>query len=226
MRVLVVEDEVKMAGLVRRGLVEEGLAVDVAGSGEDALVRASATDYDAIVLDVMLPGISGFETCRKLRDRGTWAPVLMLTARDAVEDRIEGLDGGADDYLTKPFSLGELAARLRALFRRQPSERPAVLQVGTITLDPACRAVARDGTPIDLSAKEFALLETFMRSPGRVLTRFHLLEHAWDYSYEHRSNVVDVYIRYLREKLDRPFGVESIETVRGTGYRLREDGGR
>jgi two-component system OmpR family response regulator len=226
MRVLVVEDEIKMAGLLRRGLTEEGLAVDVAGSGEDALVRAGATEYDAIVLDVMLPGISGFETCRQLREKGTWSPVLMLTARDSVEDRIAGLDGGADDYLTKPFSLGELSARLRALVRRQPNERPTVLEVGDIELDPARRKVARGGTEIDLSAKEFSLLETFMRSPGRVLTRFQLLEHAWDYSYEHRSNVVDVYVRYLREKLDRPFGVESIETVRGTGYRLREDGGR
>jgi two-component system OmpR family response regulator len=226
MRVLVVEDEIKMAGLLRRGLSEEGLAVDVAGSGEDALVRAGATEYDAIVLDVMLPGISGFETCRQLREKGTWSPVLMLTARDSVEDRIAGLDGGADDYLTKPFSLGELSARLRALVRRQPNERPTVLEVGDIELDPARRKVARGGTEIDLSAKEFSLLETFMRSPGRVLTRFQLLEHAWDYSYEHRSNVVDVYVRYLREKLDRPFGVESIETVRGTGYRLREDGGR
>jgi two-component system OmpR family response regulator len=226
MRVLLVEDEVKMAGLVRRGLVEEGLAVDVANSGEDALVRATATEYDAIVLDVMLPGISGFETCKRLRERGTWSPVLILTARDSVEDRIAGLDGGADDYLTKPFSLGELNARLRALFRRQPSERPAVLEVGDIRLDPAYRSATRNGTAIDLSAKEFALLETFMRSPGRVLSRFHLLEHAWDYSYEQRSNVVDVYIRYLREKLDRPFGVESIETVRGSGYRLRTDGGR
>jgi two-component system OmpR family response regulator len=226
MRVLVVEDEVKMAGLVRRGLVEEGLAVDVAGSGEDALIRAAATDYDAIVLDVMLPGISGFDTCRKLRERGTWTPVLLLTARDSVDDRIAGLDGGADDYLTKPFSLGELSARLRALFRRRPSERPAVLAVGDIELDPASRSVRRNGTEIDLSAKEFALLETFMRSPGRVLSRFHLLEHAWDYSYEHRSNVVDVYVRYLREKLDRPFGLESIETVRGSGYRLRQDAGR
>src|SRR4051794_40797013 len=225
MRVLVVEDEIKMAGLLRRGLAEEGLAVDVAGTGEDALVRAGATDYDAIVLDVMLPGISGFETCRALRQRGTWSPVLMLTARDSVDDRIAGLDGGADDYLTKPFSLSELSARLRALFRRQPSERPAVLEVGDIRLDPASRAVSRNGTPVELSA-EFALLETFMRSPGRVLTRFHLLEHAWDYSYEQRSNVVDVYVRYLREKLDRPFGVESIETVRGSGYRLRPDGGR
>ena len=226
MRVLVVEDEIKMAGLLRRGLAEDGLSVDVAGSGEDALIRASAIEYDAIVLDVMLPGISGFDTCRRLREKGTWAPVLMLTARDSIEDRIAGLDGGADDYLTKPFSLGELSARLRALFRRQPSERPAVLQVGDIELDPACRKVSRGGTEIDLSAKEFAVLETFMRSPGRALTRFQLLEHAWDYSYEHRSNVVDVYVRYLREKLDRPFGVQSIETVRGTGYRLRADGGR
>jgi two-component system, OmpR family, response regulator len=226
MRVLVVEDEIKMAGLLRRGLVEEGLAVDLAGSGEDALVRAGATQYDAIVLDVMLPGMSGFETCRRLRERGTWAPVLMLTARDSIEDRIAGLDGGADDYLTKPFSLGELSARLRALFRRQPSERPAVIEVGDIRLDPASRTVTRNGTEVDLSAKEFSLLETFMRSPGRVLTRFHLLEHAWDYSYEQRSNVVDVYVRYLREKLDRPFGLESIETVRGSGYRLREDGGQ
>jgi two-component system OmpR family response regulator len=225
MRVLVVEDEVKMAGLVRRAHVEDGLAVDVANSGEDALVRAGATEYDAIVLDVMLPGISGFDTCRRLRERGTWAPVLMLTARDSIEDRIAGLDGGADDYLTKPFSLGELSARLRALFRRQPSERPVVMEVGEIRLDPASHVVTRGGTAIDLSAKEFSLLETFMRAPGRVLSRFHLLEHAWDYSYEQRSNVVDVYVRYLREKLDRPFGVESIETVRGAGYRLREDGG-
>src|SRR3954462_10357909 len=225
MRVLVVEDEIKMAGLLRRGLVEEGLAVDVANRGEEALIRATATTYDAIVLDVMLPGISGIETCRTLRERGTWAPVLMLTARDSIDDRIAGLDGGADDYLTKPFSLSELSARLRALFRRQPSERPAVLEVGDIRLAPASRAVTRGVAPVELSAKEFALLETFMRSPGRVLTRFHLLGHAWDYSYEQRSNVVDVYIRYLREKLDRPFGVESIETVRGAGYRLREDGG-
>src|SRR3954470_22487970 len=160
MRVLVVEDEIKMAGLLRRGLSEEGLAVDVAGSGEDALLRASATEYDAIVLDVMLPGMSGFETCRKLRERGAWAPVLMLTARDSVEDRIAGLDGGADDYLTKPFSLGELGARLRALFRRQPSERPAVLEVGDIRLDPARRNVTRNGSEVNLSPKEFSLLET------------------------------------------------------------------
>src|SRR3954467_1601649 len=151
MRVLVVEDEIKMAGLVRRGLVEEGLAVDVANSGEDAVVRATATEYDAIVLDVMLPGISGFETCKRLRERGTWTPVLILTARDSVEDRIAGLDQGADDYLTKPFSLGALSARLRPLFRRQPSERPTVLEVGDIRLDPATRAVSRAGTEIELS---------------------------------------------------------------------------
>ena len=226
MRVLVVEDEIKMAALLRRGLSEEGLAVDVAGSGEDGLIRAEATEYDAIVLDVMLPGIDGFETCRRLREGGTWAPILMLTARDAVEDRIAGLDRGADDYLTKPFSLAELLARLRALFRRQPAERPAIIAVGDIRLDPAARHVWRADTEVELSAKEFSLLETFMRSPGQVLTRFQLLEHVWDYSYESRSNVVDVYVRYLREKLDRPFGVESIETVRGSGYRLREDGGR
>src|SRR5438874_4759088 len=168
MRVLVVEDEIKMAALLRRGLSEEGLAVDVAGSGEDGLVRAEATDYDAIVLDVMLPGIDGFETCRRLREQGSWAPVLMLTARDAVEDRIAGLDHGADDYVTKPFSVAELLARLRALFRRQPIERPTILEVGDIELDPATRRVSRNGTEIRLSAKEFALLETFMRAPGQV----------------------------------------------------------
>src|SRR3954471_3190284 len=158
MRVLVVEDEIKMAGLLRRGLAEEGLAVDVAGTGEDALIRAGATDYDAIVLDVMLPGISGYDTCRELRQRGSWTPVLMLTARDSIEDRVAGLDGGADDYLTKPFSLTELSARLRALFRRQPSERPVALKVGDIRLDPACRTVTRNGAAVELSAKEFALL--------------------------------------------------------------------
>ena len=226
MRVLVVEDEIKMAALLRRGLSEEGLAVDVAGSGEDGLVRAEATEYDAIVLDVMLPGLNGFETCRRLRKGGVWAPVLMLTARDSVEDRVAGLDTGADDYLVKPFAFAELLARLRALFRRQPAERPAIIAVGDIRLDPAARHVWRADTEVELSAKEFSLLETFMRSPGQVLTRFQLLEHVWDYSYESRSNVVDVYVRYLREKLDRPFGVESIETVRGSVYRLREDGGR
>jgi two-component system, OmpR family, response regulator len=224
MRILVVEDEAKMAGLIRRGFREEGLATDVAGKGEDALWMAEATDYDAVVLDVMLGGIDGFETCRRLRSGGVRAPVLMLTARDSVEDRIAGLDGGADDYLIKPFSFAELLARLRALVRRGPVERPTVLQVGDLQLDPATRIARRGDTDIDLSAKEFALLEAFMRHPGQVLSRYQLLERAWDRDYESRSNLVDVYVRYLREKLDRPFGVESIETVRGVGYRLHAGG--
>jgi two-component system OmpR family response regulator len=225
MRLLIVEDDVKMAALVRRGLIEEGATVDVAQSGEDALWMAASTQYDAVVLDVMLPGIDGFETCRRLRGDGIWTPVLLLTARDAVEDRVAGLDGGADDYLTKPFSFAELSARLRALARRGQKERPAVLEVGGLRLDPASREAWRDGQTIDLSAKEFALLESFMRRPGEVLSRLDLLEHAWDFSYDNRSNVIDVYVRYLREKIDRPFGVKSIETVRGAGYRLRADGG-
>ena len=223
MRVLVVEDEAKMAGLLRRGLMGTGMAVDVAGSGEDALWMTSSTPYDAVVLDVMLPGIDGFETCRRMRTDGTWVPVLMLTARDAIDDRVAGLDGGADDYLTKPFSFAELGARLRALVRRGPVERPARLTVGTLVLDPATRQVQRAGTNIELSAKEFSLLEAFMRRPGEVLGRLQLLESAWDDQYENRSNVIDVYVRYLREKIDRPFDVESLETVRGVGYRLTPD---
>ncbi len=224
MRILVVEDEVKMAGLIRRGLREEGLSADVAVSGEDALWMAQATEYDAIVLDVMLPGIDGFETCRRLRSAGVWVPVLMLTARDAVEDRVTGLDSGADDYLVKPFAFAELLARLRALTRRTETERPTVLVVGELRLDPATREVTRRSSPIALSTKEFALLETFMRRPGEVLSRFHLLEHAWDVAYDNRSNVVDVYIRRLRRKIDEPFGGNSLETVRGAGYRLRVEG--
>jgi two-component system, OmpR family, response regulator len=224
-RVLVVEDEVKMAALLRRGLREEGIAVDFAGHGEDALWMAGATEYDAIVLDVMLPGIDGFETCRRLRGEGVWAPVLMLTARDAVEDRVAGLDGGADDYLTKPFSFAELLARLRAVSRRGSPERPAVLRVGDLELEPATRTARRGQTEIPLSPREFALLETFMRHPGEVLSRYQLLERAWDFGYENRSNVIDVYVRYLREKIDRPFGTAALETIRGVGYRLRADGG-
>jgi two-component system OmpR family response regulator len=220
MRVLVVEDEVKLAGLIRRGLREEGVLADVAIKGEDALWMAEATGYDVVVLDVMLPGIDGFETCRRLRGDGVRTPILMLTARDAVEDRIAGLDTGADDYLTKPFDFGELLARLRALARRGPAERGPVLRVGDLELDPAARRVRRGETDIELSTKEFQLLEVFMRNPGTVLSRFQLLEGAWDTEYEHRSNVIDVYVRYLREKIDRPFGVETIETVRGAGYRL------
>ena len=223
MRVLVVEDEVKMAALIRRGLREEGMAVDVAERGEDALWMAGSTEFDAIVLDVMLPGIDGFETCRRLRDDGVWSPVLMLTARDAVEDRVAGLDGGADDYLAKPFSFAELLARLRALARRGPVERPVVIEAGGLRMDPATRQVWRGDDEISLSTKEFALLEAFMRRPGEVLSRYQLLEHAWDYEYENRSNVVDVYVRYLREKIDLPFGTDTIETVRGAGYRFRQE---
>jgi two-component system OmpR family response regulator len=226
MHVLVVEDEVKMAALIRRGLTEQGLTADVAPTGEEALMMAGAATYDAIVLDVILPGIDGFDTCRRLRQDGVWAPVLMLTARGAVEDRVAGLDGGADDYLTKPFSFAELFARLRALIRRGQNERPAIVEVGDLRLDPATREVWRGEAEIALSAKEFAVLEAFMRRPGHVLSRLQLLEQAWEYDYEHRSNVIEVYVRYLRQKIDKPFGVESIETIRGAGYRLRKDGGR
>jgi len=224
-RVLIVEDQPKMGAVIQRGLRTEGLAADVASRGEDALWMASATQYDAIVLDVMLPGIDGFETCRRLRTDAVWTPILMLTARDAVEDRVTGLDGGADDYVTKPFSFTELLARLRALVRRGPIERPVILNAGELALDPAARRVWRGETEIDLSSKEFALLESFMRRPGDTLTRFQLLEQVWDYDYENKSNVIDVYVRYLRDKIDRPFQAASIETVRGTGYRLRPDGG-
>jgi two-component system, OmpR family, response regulator len=226
MRVLIVEDEAKMAGLLRKGLRQEGFAVDLAGKGEDALWMAGATEYDAIVLDLMLPGIDGIEVCRRLRGDGVWSPILMLTARDGVRDRVAGLDSGADDYLVKPFSYAELLARLRALARRGGGDRPTELQVGDLRLDPATRKVRRGEREIELSAKEFAVLEVFMRRPGEVLSRFQLLEHAWDYEYENRSNIVDSYVRFLRRKVDKPFGVRSIETVRGAGYRLREDGGR
>ena len=225
MRILVVEDELKMASLLRRGLLEEGHAVDVARTGNDALWMAEAVEYDAVVLDLMLPGVDGIEVCRRLRVAGVWAPVLMLTARDAVEDRVAGLDAGADDYLAKPFSFAELLARLRALMRRGAAERPAVLRVDDLELDPAARSVARDGSSIDLTAREFALLEYLMRHPGEVLTRTQLIEHVWDFAYEGDSNVVDVYIRYLRNKVDRPFGRDQIETVRGAGYRLRVEPG-
>ena len=225
MRALVVEDEVKMAALIRRGLVEEGYAADVARTGEEALWMARATSYDAIVLDLMLPGRHGLDVCRELRESGVWSPILILTASDAVGDRVNGLDSGADDYLSKPFSFAELLARLRALTRRGVADRPAIVQVGSLRLDPATRQVWRGDVEIELAAKEFALLETFMRRAGDVLTRLELLEHAWDYGYENRSNVVDVYVRYLREKIDRPFGLDALETVRGAGYRLRTDGG-
>ncbi|MGH2967360.1 MAG: response regulator transcription factor [Solirubrobacterales bacterium] len=223
MKVLVVEDRAKMADLLRRALRGEGMTVDVASTGEDALWMVGATRYDGIVLDVMLPGIDGFETCRRLRAEGIWTPVLMLTARGAVEDRVAGLDDGADDYLTKPFELDELTARLRALARREPVQRPTALEAGSLRLDLASRRVWRDGVEIKLIGKPLALLEAFMRQPGVVLSRFDLLEAAWDLAYENRSNVVDQHIRALRERIDLPFGTRSIETIRGQGYRLRED---
>ena len=226
MRVLVIEDEPKMAQLLRRGLTEEGYAVDLAADGLDGFGAAVSRSYDAIVLDVMLPGISGFEVCARLRRDGVWVPVLMLTARGAVVDRVHGLDGGADDYLTKPFHLDELFARIRALIRRGPVVRPIVLTVGDLRVDTAAHRCWRGDTEIALTSKEYALLEMFARQPGTVLTREVLMEHCWDFAYESRSNVVDVHIRALRDKIDRPFGLASVETVRGAGYRLRADGNR
>jgi two-component system OmpR family response regulator len=220
-RILVVEDEPKMAALVRRGLEREGFACDLAIDGNDALWAASEVTYDAVVLDVMIPGPDGFEVCRRMRTAGNWTPVLLLTARDAVDDRVAGLDAGADDYLTKPFAMGELFARLRAITRREPAARPVALRVGDLVLDPARHEVHRGGNEIRLSPKEFALLEFLMRHAGEVLGRSQILDHVWDFAYDGTSNVVDVYMRYLRAKVDRPFGVETIETVRGVGYRLR-----
>jgi two-component system OmpR family response regulator len=225
MRALVVEDESKMAALLRRGLQEEGFAVDIAASGEDGSWMGTENDYDVILLDVMLPDVDGFEVCRRLRAADRWAPILMLTARDGVQDRVAGLDAGADDYLTKPFSFDELLARVRALLRRGPSERPPVLTVGDLALDPATRRVTRGDREIDLTPKEFGLLDLFLRHPGEALSRTRILEHVWDFAYDGDSNVVDVYVRYLRDKVDRPFGRRSIETVRGVGYRLREEPG-
>ncbi|HMD56690.1 MAG TPA: response regulator transcription factor [Solirubrobacteraceae bacterium] len=220
MRILVVEDEVKLASLIRRGLLEEGLLADVAIKGEDALWMAGSSEYDVIVLDVMLPGIDGFKTCTRLRADGVRTPILMLTARGDVADRIQGLNVGADDYLIKPFAFGELVARVHALARRGEVERLPLLEVDDLRLDPVAHRVWRGSQEIVLSAKEFLLLATLMRHPGAVLSRQRLLEHAWDSEYEARSNVVDVYIGYLRDKVDRPFGCTNIETVRGSGYRL------
>jgi two-component system OmpR family response regulator len=221
MKVLVVEDEVKLAALIRKALREQGMLADVAIKGEDALWMAGASPYDVVVLDINLPGIDGFETVRQLRGRGVRAPILMLTARDGFEDRVEGLDTGADDYLVKPFDYGELFARIRALARRGPVERGTVVEVGDLTLDVSAHIARRGDVEIPLSTKELQLLEVFMRRPGQVLSRYALLEGAWDMQYENRSNVVDVYVGYLRDKIDRPFGIQSIETVRGAGYRLR-----
>jgi two-component system, OmpR family, response regulator len=220
MRILIVEDDARMADAIRRGLQAEGMAVDVAGAGEEALWMAEATAYSAIVLDFMLPGIDGLEACRRLRAEQVWTPILMLTARDAVPDRVAGLNSGADDYLVKPFSFEELLARIRALARRQEVPRPTVLSAGDLRLDTTTHRLWRGSEEIALSNREVAILEAFMRRPGQILSRFDLLEVVWNGDFDHHSNVVDVAVRRLREKIDRPFGVESIETVRGAGYRL------
>ena len=221
MRVLVVEDETRMASVLKRALEEEGHAVDVAAGGADGLWLATENPYGAIVLDVMLPDFDGFELCRRIRGNGQWVPVIMLTARDSVGDRVRGLDAGADDYLVKPFSLAELAARLRALARRDDRPRPVILAEGDLTLDPAAKRAWRAGTELHLSPKEFTLLELFLRHPGDVLTRSRIIEAVWDFAYGGGSNVVDQYVNYLRRKIDTPFGRHDIETVRGMGYRLR-----
>ena len=222
MRVLVVEDEIKMASLIRRGLRSEGLAADVAIKGEDALWMAGSTGYDAIVLDVMLPGIDGFETCRRLREEGIWSPVIMLTARDTRRGP-RRRPGRRRRRLPRQAVLVRRAAGAPARARpSRPGRAPRGARGRHAKLDPAGRRVWRGDTEVNLSAKEFQLLETFMRHPGEVLSRYQLLEHAWDYDYENRSNIVDVYVRYLRDKIDRPFGVNQLETVRGAGYRLRD----
>jgi two-component system OmpR family response regulator len=227
MRILIVEDSAKMARLLKKGLERQGYAVDIVGSGQDAIWMATENDYDAIVLDVILETgvepIDGFEVCRRLRRARRWPPVLMVTARDAVKDRVYGLDVGADDYLTKPFSLDELLARLRALMRRRAAERPAVLRIGDLSLDPARHEVSRGGRAIELTPTEFALLEYFMRRPGDVLTRTTLIQHVWDFAFEGDPRIVNVYVRSLRDKIDRPFKRASLETVRGLGYRMRDD---
>jgi len=227
MRILVVEDSVKMAGLLKKGLERQGYAVDAVVSGQDAVWMATENPYDAIVLDVMLDAgaapIDGFEVCRRLRGADRWAPVLMVTARDAVRDRVHGLDVGADDYLIKPFSLDELLARLRALMRRNAEERPAILAVGDLSLDPARHEVRRGTSAIDLTPTEFALLEFLMRRAGDVLTRSTLIQHVWDFAFDGDPRILNVYIRSLREKIDRPFGRACLETVRGLGYRIQDD---
>jgi len=220
-RLLLVEDDTRLAGLLLRGLRAEGYAVDVANTAEEARWLATENPFDVLIFDVMLPDGDGFTLCQELRQAGNWTPVLMLTARDSVNDRVRGLDAGADDYLVKPHSFAELAARVRALMRRGRPERPAVLSVGTLVLDPATHDVRVDGRQVTVSAKEFSLLELFMRQSDRVLTRSEILDHVWDWAYDGTSNVIDVYVRYLRQKIGEGPGVPRIETVRGVGYALR-----
>ena len=209
-----------MASMLERGLHRAGYAVDTIGAGTDAVWAITETDFDVVVLDAMIPAPDGFEVCRRIRANDRWMPVLMLTARDGTHDKVRGLDAGADDYLTKPFAFDELLARVRALIRREPMQRPTELRVGDLTLDPAGRTVRRGDTLIPLSAKEFALLQELMRRAGETLSRTYLIEHVWDFAYDGGSNVVDVYVRYLRDKVDRPFGRDTIRTIRGAGYRL------
>ncbi|MEO3807641.1 response regulator transcription factor [Sphaerisporangium sp. B11E5] len=224
MRVLVVEDERRMAAALRRGLQAEGFAVDLAHDGEDGLHLAREGDYDAVVLDIMLPGLSGYKVCERLRAEENWVPILMLSAKDGEYDLADGLDLGADDYLTKPFSYVVLVARLRALMRRGARRRPAVLRAGDLALDPAARTVTRGGEPIELTPREFGLLEYLLRRPGEVVSKTEILEHVWD-TYDTDPNVVEVYVGYLRRKIDAPFGRTTLRTVRGAGYRLSGDGG-
>ncbi|WP_345433591.1 response regulator transcription factor [Actinoallomurus vinaceus] len=220
MRLLLVEDDPGMSAMLVRALRRAGYSVDAVAYGEDAMWSVLEIDYDVVVLDAMIPAPDGFEVCRRMRERGRWMPVLILTARDAVRDRVRGLDAGADDYLTKPFALEELYARLRALVRREPLDRPAVLQVADLRLDPRTRSVRRGDVDIRLSPKEFEVLRELMRRPDEVLSRSHLIDHVWDFAYTGGSNVVDVYIRSLRDKIDRPFARDTIQTVRGVGYRI------
>lgn len=220
MRILVVEDELKMARAIRQGLENEGYAAEMVHTGDDAYFWASEQEFDAIVLDVMLPGRDGFTVCRDLRAAGVFTPVLMLTARAGVEDRIGGLDAGADDYLVKPFAFGELLARLRALLRRGPAERTPEIVVGDIVIDPAAHTVTRAGVAVELSAREFSLLEYLARNPGQVIRRGDIIEHVWSTEYDGLSNVVDVYVGYLRKKLEKPFRSQVIHAVRGVGYKL------
>jgi two-component system, OmpR family, response regulator len=224
MRILVIEDEKPLAAALRRGLEAEGAGVDIAHSGTDGLWMARENPYDALVVDIMLPGVNGFQICERLRAEGDWTPILVLTAKDGELDEAEALDVGADDYLTKPFSYVVLQARLRALLRRGAKERPAVLSAGDLTLDPATRRCRRGSVEIELTSREFSVLEYLLRRAGEVLSKREILDHVWDYDFEGDPNIVEVYIRYLRNKVDRPFGRRTIETVRGAGYRMSGDG--
>jgi DNA-binding response OmpR family regulator len=225
MRVLVVDDEVALADLLREGLTDEGFAVDVMHTGVDGLWAATQHPYDVVVLDIMLPRLSGYEVCRQLRQRNIWTPVLMLTAKDGEYDEADALDLGADDYLTKPFSFVVLVARIRALTRRGAPARPAVLSAGDLVVDPARRRVTRDGQDVKVTSREFALLEFLMRRRGDVVSKLSIIDNVWDMSFDGDSNIVEVYVSYLRKKIDLPFGRAAIETVRGAGYRLAADGG-